>query len=162
MANATYETEVRFGSGANYMETKDDGEVILHGTAKTWEDLRIVPGAFQFAGNNDPTLQNWQPGGAGATYKVYKFKKNDEVFFTCQIPHNYQEGSDIRPHLHWTPCDRGSTENGNTVGWYIEGDIEEFIKRLKEEIFQFRGSLKRQSYYLIIDKLAGDKLTKRN
>ena len=120
MANATYETEVRFGSGANYAETKDDGEIELHGTAKTWEDLRIIPGAFQFPGVADPTLEDWQPGGAGATFKVYKFLKNDEVHFTCQIPHNYQEGSDIKPHIHWTPCDRGVAENGNTVGWKID------------------------------------------
>jgi len=31
MANATYETEVRFGSGANYTETKDDGGINMHG-----------------------------------------------------------------------------------------------------------------------------------
>ncbi len=120
MANATYETEVRFGSGANYTHINDDGEIRTYGTAQSWEDLRIIPGAFQFAGSADPTLGDWQPAGSGATFKVYKFLKNDEVFFTCQIPHNYKEGSDIKPHIHWTPGNRGNEENGNNVGWKMD------------------------------------------
>ncbi len=111
-----------FGDGGttDYVAFGAGGEVTLHGTAKTWDDIRIVPGAFQFAGVSDPTLESWQPGGAGATFKVYKFKKDDEVFFTCQVPHNYLEGSDLLPHLHWTPGDRGNEENGATVGWKID------------------------------------------
>ena len=104
----------------NYLNVDSSGRVLLKGTAQTWEDIRIIPGAFQFPGVADPTLESWQPGGAGATFKVYKFKINDEVHFTCQIPHNYKEGSDLKPHLHWTPCDRGNEENGNTVGWKID------------------------------------------
>jgi hypothetical protein len=85
-----------------------------------WDDLRIVPGAFDFAGVSDPSLQNWQPGGAGSTFKVYKFKSGDEVFFTCQVPHTYKEGTDIEVHVHWTPADRGNEENGNTVAWKLD------------------------------------------
>ncbi len=82
-----------------------------------WEDLRIVPGAFQFAGAADPDVSDWQPGGAGRIYKVYSFKTNDIVYFMVQIPHDYEEGTDIRAHLHWTPRNRGAIENGNTVAW---------------------------------------------
>lgn len=85
-----------------------------------WDDLLINSGVFEFAGVGDPTLSNWQPGGAGTTFKVYKFQKNDEVFFSCQFPHTYKEGSDIYPHLHWTPADRGVAENGNLVGWKLD------------------------------------------
>lgn len=84
-----------------------------------WEDLRIVPGAFQFAGAADPDLSNWQPGGAGATFKVYAFKVNDLVYFTCQLPHSYKEGTELKPHLHWTPRDRGVAEDTKTVGWLL-------------------------------------------
>lgn len=88
-----------------------------------WEDLRIVPGAFTFAGASDPVLNNWQPGGAGATFKVYVFATNDEVFFTCQIPHSWREGSELRPHIHWTARDRGVAEAGKTVAWKIDYSI---------------------------------------
>lgn len=85
-----------------------------------WEDLRIIPGAFEFAGVSDPSLQNWQPGGAGTTFKVWKFQSGDEVFFTCQIPHSYKQGTDIEVHVHWTPADRGNEESGNTVAWKLD------------------------------------------
>lgn len=92
-------------------------------TETVWDDLRIIPGAFVFAGLSDPDLLDWQPGGSGATFKVYKFKKNDEVFASCQMPHGYKEGSNLLFHLHWTPCNRGDEENGNSVGWKVDYTI---------------------------------------
>jgi len=85
-----------------------------------WDDLRIIPGAFEFAGTSDPSLENWQPGGSGPVFKIRKFKSGDEVFFTCQIPHGYKEGTNIGVHLHWTPADRGNEESGNTVAWKLD------------------------------------------
>jgi len=89
-------------------------------TEEVWDDEKIVPGAFQFAGNADPTIRDWQPGGTGATLKVYKFRKNDEVFGSVQLTHRYEEGEDIYVHIHWTPCDRGAAESGNAVGWKVD------------------------------------------
>ncbi len=88
-----------------------------------WDDLLINSGIFSFAGAADPALESWQPGGSGTTYKVYKFKKNDEVYFTCQMPHTYKQGSEIRVHVHWTPGDRGTEESGNYVGWKLDYSI---------------------------------------
>ena len=85
-----------------------------------WDDLRIVPGAFEFSGSADPSLGAWQPQGAGATFQLYIFQKNDEAFASVQMPHNYKEGTDLKVHLHWTPRDRGNEENGNTVGWKVD------------------------------------------
>ena len=85
-----------------------------------WDDLLINSGLFKFAGSNDPTWRDWQPAGSGTTFKVLKFEKNDEIFFSCQMPHTYKNGSDIRVHVHWTPCDRGVAESGNSVGWKID------------------------------------------
>jgi hypothetical protein len=85
-----------------------------------WDDVRIVPGTFQFVGASDPTIANWQPGGSGTIFKVYKFQKTNEAFFTCQIPHTYKQGTDIEAHLHWTPCDRGVAEGVAKVGWKID------------------------------------------
>lgn len=100
------------------------------GTEKTlrldkivWDDLRIVPGAFQFTGSSDPTLSSWQPGGSGAVFRVYKFQKNNEVFALVQMPHTYKEGTDLLFHIHWTPCNRGVAESGNKVGWKVDYSI---------------------------------------
>jgi len=114
------------GIGATRMPNGEDYSEAIKQIKRTqaafnaWDDLRILPGAFEFAGPSDPTLQDWQPGGAGATFKVYKFKKDDEVFFTCQMPHNYLEGSDVYSHIHWTPCGNGVDEIGKQVSWKID------------------------------------------
>ena len=111
------------GSDANHIEIEPDGTIEMVGNSTVWDDLRIVPGAFDFAGNNDPTLSDWQPGGAGTTFKVYKFAKNDEVFASCQMPHSYKVGTDLHFHIHWSPGDRGNEENGNFVGWKVDYSI---------------------------------------
>jgi len=109
------------GMGVNGL----DGQVYIEKQSLDgyWEDARIVPGAFQFAGSSDPTLSGWQPGGAGATFRVFEFNTGDEVFFTVQIPHSYKEGTSLRPHIHWTPRDRGVIENGKTVNWRLDYSI---------------------------------------
>jgi len=125
-ANLYYDgTHFRVGNvgGGNYMEVESDGTVEFVGNATVWDDLRIVPGAFDFAGSSDPTLSTWQPGGVGTTFRIYEFNTNDEVFFTCQIPHTYKLGTDLMAHIHWTPRDRGVIESAKTVAWKLDYSI---------------------------------------
>jgi len=91
--------------------------------ARVWDDLRIVPGSFDYAGVADPSLENWQPGGSGRVFKIYKFKKNDVAYASTQMPHDYKEGTDLEFHIHWTPADRGGAEAGNIVGWKVDYSI---------------------------------------
>jgi len=100
--------------------TADEIWYFLEEEITVWDDLRIVPGSFDFPGSHDPVLGDWQPGGSGATLKVFKFAPSDEGFFTCQLPHNYKQGSDIKCHVHWTPHSRGNEENGSTVAWKLD------------------------------------------
>lgn len=88
-------------------------------TDTVWEDLRIVPSAFDFAGSADPNLVSWQPGGSGTTFKAWEFAPSDEAFFTMQLPHAWKEGTDLKCHIHWTPQKRGNEENGKTVAWKL-------------------------------------------
>ena len=113
---------IRIGNptGGDYILIEADGTAVFKGDATVWDDLRIVPGAFDFAGSGDPVLSDWQPGGSGATFKVYKFRANEQVFFTCQVPHTYMQGEDIYAHAHWTPGDRGNEESGKTVPWALD------------------------------------------
>ena len=103
---------------------QSDKYVLYNGAFTTqdaaWDDLLINSGVFKFSGSADPTLQDWQPGSSGATFKVYKFKKNDEIYFSCQLPHTYKQGTDLKVHVHWTPCDRGVAEDGKYVGWKLD------------------------------------------
>jgi len=110
----------KIGSNDGYTEIEEDGTLRFDGNAVVWDDIRIVPGVFDFPGIADPVLDNWQPGGAGATYKVWVFAQNDEVHTTVQLPHKYKQGSDIYAHVHWTPRTRGNEEIGKTVAWKID------------------------------------------
>lgn len=92
-----------------------------------WDDLRVDPGAWSFPGFADPTRSTWQPGGSGATLTLYKFNNNDYVSFTVQMPHRYKVGTDLKPHVHWTPHDRGIIESGSTVQWEIDYSIADIM-----------------------------------
>jgi len=85
-----------------------------------WEDFRVGMGAFQFRGAADPSIDDWQPGGAGRSFLAYAFKTNDIVYFVIQMPHGWLQGSEIRAHVHWTPRDRGVTEDAKTVEWTLD------------------------------------------
>jgi len=84
-----------------------------------WDDLRIVPTAFDFGGSSDPTLVTYTPTGSGIPVMLYEFAKTDVAYFVVQIPHNYKVGTDIYVHAHWTPGSRGSAESGKFVGWKV-------------------------------------------
>jgi len=85
-----------------------------------WNDLNINIGIFEFNGNADPVLVDWNVGGSGLTIKAYEFAKNDEVYFKIQVPHSIKVGSDLYCHLHWTPGTRGNEESGKLVGWKVQ------------------------------------------
>lgn len=82
-----------------------------------WDDVRIVPGAFDFAGAADPTLVDYTPPGSSVAMKLWEFALNDVAYFTVQLPHTYKEGTDIYPHVHWTPGPKGAAENAKNVLW---------------------------------------------
>ncbi len=37
------------------------------------------------------------------------------MFFSVQLPHAYKEGTDLIPHVHWTPADRGDDEGAAAI-----------------------------------------------
>lgn len=111
---------VTFGGSANYSKVEADGTLVFAGDATVWDDMRIVPGAFDFPGVNDPAQVNWQPGGSGTTFRVYEFQLDDQAFFTCQFPHGYKTGENIYVHVHWTPGTRGNEESGKGVAWRLD------------------------------------------
>ena len=48
----------------------------------------------------------------------------EELYFVAQLPHTYKPGTNIRPHVHWTPT---NTDTGSVV-WGLEytwQDIDE-------------------------------------
>lgn len=116
-------SDVKIGTSSNYTQFSSDGSMQFVGNATNWDDIRIIPNVFDVPGGTDPDIISYQPGGSGATLKVYAFAKGDEGFFTVQLPHSYKEGSNLYAHLHWTPGPRGNEENGNVVQWRLDYTI---------------------------------------
>ena len=91
-----------------------------HFMGYVYDDLRIVPGAFDLPGTSDPALVAYSPGGGAIATKLYEFQVDDIACLTVQIPHGYAQGQNITVHVHWTPGTRGNEENGKLVGWKVD------------------------------------------
>lgn len=107
------------GVDPNYMEITNTGHVILHGSATTFDDLRVSPLTAKLRGTSDPSFEQFKDNGATSVgVFCFHFSKTivEEIFFTVQLPHGYKEGSDIYPHVHWSPID---TDTGSVV-WRLE------------------------------------------
>lgn len=104
------------GGITNYTEIEADGTIELIGNATVFDDIRTPMTAIRITG----------PGGTTPPDEVlYKGSvvlafggtgtDDEKGFFTIQIPHWYKEGTDIVPHIHWTPEDNTA---GN-VRWVL-------------------------------------------
>jgi hypothetical protein len=81
----------------------------------TWDDLRFPASQITPGPANPPDWVNFS--GLGGVYGL-AFNQNTEedVYFIAQMPHSWVEGSEIRPHIHWT----SSTGTAGTVVWGLE------------------------------------------
>lgn len=89
---------------------------------KGWDDVRVPLSSIKRLGFSDPDWVQFRADGVGST-GVYAlaFDKNtdEEVFFSVQIPHDWEFGTDLHPHIHWSPSD---TDTGS-VTWKLEYTI---------------------------------------
>lgn len=81
-----------------------------------WDDLRVPVSSIKRIGNSDPDWETFLDG----TYALAFDKSVDqEVAFFVQIPHSWKLGTDLHPHVHWSPSD---TDTGS-VTWKLEYTI---------------------------------------
>ena len=108
-------------------DTSEEEFVLSHPlkfATTVWDDLR-VPGQNTKTNptKSEPNFEEFTDG-----LYVYKFDTNnaddESVHFIAQLPHSYKEGTDILPHVHWSP----DTTNTGNVRWefqYIIQDLNE-------------------------------------
>jgi hypothetical protein len=86
-----------------------------------WDDLRVPVSSTNLGGSKDPGYSKLLDNGAGSqgvfTY-WFDASTEEEIYFSCQLPHNYIPGSYLRPHVHWVPKSNGSA--GQVVSWGLE------------------------------------------
>lgn len=110
----------------NNMIIEADGTLRLDNAATVWNDLMVYPDATTKGGSNPPEWgTTFMRNGGGTSTGVYLWmfapNQEEELHFTVQIPHDYKEGSDLYPHVHWTTV--AGTPSGTDVVWGLEYTI---------------------------------------
>jgi len=85
----------------------------------TWNDF-YVAGIALTSGIIAPDLVTFQDG-----IKLYGFNgvnRIEETHGSFEIMHDYKEGTDIRPHIHWSPINA----NAGDVKWQLEYTVAGF------------------------------------
>ncbi len=122
--NATDKLQVsssQTGSATNNLSISSSGFLTLTGSATVYEDIRVPVTSTTRGGSKVPGFDLFKDNGSGSqgvfTY-WFDSGSEEELYFTVQLPHDYKEGSDIFPHVHWTPKADGSA--GTKVSWGLE------------------------------------------
>lgn len=131
--NNTGTTEIGDISGGNVTKIGTDGSLSYVGSATRWEDLRIPTTSLKESSVDMPTWDVFIDDTDGPGVYLHWFddedgsiNKEEELFFTAQMPHGWKEGSNIEPHVHWTTKDDATGKNvewGLQYVWANVGDI---------------------------------------
>jgi hypothetical protein len=111
--------KVIIGGGSSSNTTvENDGTIVLNDSATVWEDYRVTP---LLRLNTDGTINNVGPtftqiGSSGLYAYTFNDGTTDNVYFEIQMPHNWAEGTNIYPHVHWIPASNSS----GTVEWSLQ------------------------------------------
>lgn len=85
-----------------------------------WDDLKIPITAARLGASAPPVFRKLQETAGGSTgVFAYHFSKSVEqqVYFELQMPHDWQNGTTIYPHIHWCGVDN---EASVKVKWGLE------------------------------------------
>lgn len=101
--------------GTNYLSIADDGTVALHGTATTYDDLRVDGSRVQ---NSGVTAPSWAVFVGGLYANIFENAKTQNVYFSVQMPHAWKQGTDLGAHVHWST--KSTAPLTTTVVWTLE------------------------------------------
>lgn len=111
---------VILGDATNHMKIEADGNLVLEGSATVFEDFRVPVTSTDRRGVQDPAFTRLRDDLSGSPgIFAYAFDKSteEELFFIVQLPHQWKEGTDIEPHIHWTAQ---SDVGASKVRWGLE------------------------------------------
>lgn len=94
-----------------------DGTMVMTGAATTFEDLRIDGTSFRVGASaislvNSPAFE----GDSAIHYPEYA--EGDVAYFGIQMPHAWKSGTDVMPHVHFTPTTSAAGSAEFTLGCY--------------------------------------------
>lgn len=106
----------KFGdpSTGHYTGFDDLGRLINYGSARTWNDLPPIPLLNQRTGGaNQPSLATFLGNIQQLTFAI-----GDYVYGNYEIMHEYCEGTNIEPHIHF------ATNSLDTSDRYVKWELE--------------------------------------
>jgi hypothetical protein len=89
-----------------------------HNQPGLWDDIRVPVTSTNSSGSNPPTFSRFKRNGASQGVFTWFFSNTveQELYFTVQLPHSYEEGSDLYPHIHMVTNNAAA----GTVRWGLE------------------------------------------
>jgi len=81
--------------------------------ANNWDDLRFPASSVRLGGAAPATFQAYKDGGVLA----FASTPNQFIYVVAQMPHTWQEGTDIEAHIHWTIPTNGAGTGAENVKW---------------------------------------------
>lgn len=109
-----YATQFGDVSAGNYSEFEDDGTLSFKGDATVYRDIIIPGNSLAPTGAAAPDLINF----INANLQVRGFDggaTTERLFGSCEMQHDYKEGSNIEIHVHWSP----TTADAGSVVWQL-------------------------------------------
>lgn len=99
-----------------FVTTGNDAITLLD---TVWDDLRVPAQATRI--NPAVTKPDFGTFKDGTLTFLFDSASVETVHFNVQIPHQYKLGTNLKPHVHWSP----TTTNVGTVIWNLEYTIAE-------------------------------------
>lgn len=110
----------KIGDSINHTYIEADGSLSYEGTATRFEDLRVPMSSTRKGAAEDPlysVFRNDGSGSVGVYGSWFRTNQTEDLFFEVQMPHGWKEGSNLYPHIHWSPK---TDTSGNKVRWGFE------------------------------------------
>ena len=109
----------QFGGTTHYSEFEADGTLKMNGNATVFRDINLGGLALGGPAASLPTeVKFLDKLGADTGIYTYGFAIGEQVAGVLELQHDYKEGSDITPHVHWQgiTAPGGGTDN---VKWEL-------------------------------------------
>jgi len=101
--------QIYYNSATSTWENIEAGFIAV----SRWDDIILSPESLG-TGSSAPDLITFV--GGTRTYGFNGSNTMEQLYGSFEVPHAYREGTDLRPHIHWTPTTTGL---GN-VKWQME------------------------------------------
>ncbi len=110
----------KIGDSINHTYIEADGSLSYEGSATRFEDLRVPMSSTRRGAAEDPLYNKFRDDGSGSVGVFgswFRTNQTEDLFFEVQMPHGWKEGSNLYPHIHWSPK---TNTTGTKVRWGFE------------------------------------------